>query len=36
MADAFIRRIRQCLHDNEVPLVPFKKGQRKDTFSKSV
>lgn len=34
MTDAFIRRIREFLQENEVPLVPFKKGQRKDDVFK--
>jgi hypothetical protein len=34
MTAAFIRRIREFLKENEVPLVPFKKGQRKDDVFK--
>ena len=34
MTDAFIRRIRKFLQEQEVPLVPFKKGQRKDDVFK--
>jgi hypothetical protein len=34
MTNAFIRRIREFLKENQVPSVPFKKGQRKDDVFK--
>jgi hypothetical protein len=34
MTDAFIRAIRDFIHDQDIPLVKFKKGQRKDDVFK--
>lgn len=34
MTDAFIRSIRDFIEDHDIPLVPFKKGQRKDDVFK--